>query len=262
MNIDGELKYSLSKSGKQCIGPCYEANKPIVHPYTLEYIVSNKPFCPVAAFKKLDPKTGHHDFFYFDDCYESKNNHNIYDSQMNILIPEIEFSCSQFLKLYYNITSFDDFLTWIANNKAPIRTKFRIMNCALNLYSSSLELIDDRFIILFIEIVSKLWINDIYRIINKYILIDNNMISLDHSKKVIKLDNDFKNILKLYEDIEPDEDEYSSIKIKFIIDKLINKNIVYNFLNKYILPKDYANNIKLSYLQYILIKIDKTISQI
>lgn len=253
-----ETKYSVSKTGKQCIGPCYEANKPIVHPYTLEYIVSNKPFCPVAAYKKHDDKTGKDEFYYFDDCYESKVNKDVdYDNQINILIPEIEFSCSQFLKLYYKITTFDEFLTWITQNKANIRTKFRLMNCALKVYGSQLEIIDDRFVTFFVAIITKLWINDIYKIINRYIKIQEteppgNKVSL-YSKTPVK------NTI-IYEDIDVDEDPKKNIKLQFIIDKFANKNIAFNFLNKYILPTQYDGDIKLSYLRFILNKIDKTIS--
>jgi hypothetical protein len=253
---NNDAKYPISKHSKQCIGPCYEADKPVVHPFTLEYIVMDKPFCPVAAFEGINKKTGKEQFYYSDECYITKNNNaDFYGNKSNILVPEIEFSCAQFLTLYYKINNFDDALTWVTNNKAPIYSKLRIINCALKIYSSQFEIIEDRLVAFYVDVVKKLWLVDIYRVVDRFINIEGSNINFKIDLNTMEILKRYNNIADLCDNIDFDEDPFYKEKHNFLAGKFANKNIVYKFLTKYVLGREYDDNLKLGFLKYILSKM-------
>src|SRR3989304_10249269 len=97
-----ERKYPIGLNGQQCIGPCYEPETYIVHPITLEYVTSSLPFCPVHNYKYKDPSTGKTEDRIIDQCIMPSKKTKGYEREyeMNVLLPKIDFDCSQFLKIY------------------------------------------------------------------------------------------------------------------------------------------------------------------
>lgn len=249
-----DRKYPISKNNKQCIGPCYEPGTWIIHPITLEYVTNtNHSFCPVNQWEITDPKSGKKFNRTTDECYVPTHEKDISkkEIEMNILIPKIDFSCIQFLKIYYDIHSFEDSLTWISiNYNIPIFTKLRVMNCSLEAFGSNIDIIDDRLVDFYIEVIKKVWIKDIYPYIKNYIFVDNNKIYLKDNKNNELID-----------------DKYVIEKINFFLEKFANKNMIYKFLLKYINKykhswnniESHNNELKKYYKKYIIDKIIETV---
>jgi len=249
---DKYSKYPISKRGKQCLGHCYEAGTWIVHPHTLDYVTDpNHPFCPVQSYVITDTNTNNKEYYEIDNCNMPTHKKDIphKEIELNILFPHIDFNCKQFLRIYYNINSFDDASNWIAeNNKSSIFTRLRIIECTWKSYGEKIDLIDDRLVNFYIEVVKKQWIGAIYKLVKKYILIENNKISV---KKNTQKDNN-----------------YRIQKINYIINKFITKNDIYKLLNNYIIKynkkwdtiKLHNDNIKKELIKYILNKLDDIIN--
>lgn len=255
-------KYPISQHNRQCLGPCYEKGTWIVHPVTLKYIVDfNNHFCPTNEWEYLDPDTGEHDIKYTDACYIPTNNKDISQKEieMNALLPEIEFDCLKFLKIYYDLHSFEDILNWITLNKQiPILTKLRIMECAWESFGKDLDFIDDRLVDFYEEIIKKRWIKKIYNRIKKYIFVDRN------EKIYLKKEEKYPNIIKTYID---KKDRYKTEKINFIIKTFVTKNNIYKFLSSYIEKykhkwndiRSHSSNLKEYFIEYIINKIHEII---
>ena len=99
------IKYPKSKSGMQCVGPCYKPNTYIMHPITLEYITDkNNIFCPVQEWHDTSPDgiTIHITDVCAGFTYD-KNKDTADDIETNIIVPYIDFNKTHFLKIYYNI---------------------------------------------------------------------------------------------------------------------------------------------------------------
>jgi len=244
-------KYPKSKTGKQCIGPCYERGSWILHPITLDYRTElHHSFCPVMEFEYIS-RDGKKIQGYTDECnIPTKEKDDIMneDIEMNFLVPQINFEGAHFLKIYYNIHSFDDSLDWITNNNSPIFTKLRVMECAWKAYGPP-QYVDDRLIAFYKRVIEKIWSSEMLSSIGKYIVVDKNNIYLG-------IDNDY---LKNGEDI-------NEIKKNYFMAKFANSNIIYKFFDKFItkaIDKDTMlfqnDNIQKQYSEYILKKIDQTI---
>ncbi len=169
--------------------------------------------------------------------------------EMNVLLPKIDFDCSQFLKIYYNIFSFDDALVWINNNKKkPTNTILRILECSWKTYGKDIDFIDDQLVNIYINIFKNIWIKKIYQNLKKYIIVENKKIYLGM-------------------DQEKANKKYKVQKINFIIEKFITKNTVYKFFDQFITEnrdgwediQNYNEFIKKSFIKYILIKIKNII---
>jgi len=247
-----DKKYQTSKNNWTCLGPCNKPSTLVLHPITLEYITDKKNnFCPVLPwFKDDDPSR----FFLYDECHKvdnfnDSNNHNMF---MNIITPKINFESSQFLKIYYNIFSFENAINWIEDNShKPIYTKLRILECVWKTFGNNYDILNDRLINIYFIIIKKYWINIIYNKLQKYIFIDdNNSIFF-----VNKDDNNNNNNNNIQE------------QINFIMNKLVNKNNIYkilsNHIDNYIDEWDSIINhhpvILQSYITYLENKIIKSI---
>lgn len=240
-------KYPKSKSKKQCLGPCYYPKTYIVHPTLLEIVSNNiDPFCPVDPWKYTDPETGEESTYVTDKCFQPTEKKNISnkDIELNMLTPFIDFNSGQFLKIYYQIFSFDDCIDWIERNKHdPINTRIRIINSALIEYGDNIELFDNRFVDFIIEFIQKKKISTIYKKIHNYIGINDTEIILEK--------NDI------------DKKEKCIERINFILKVFITKEEMMKFLIKYFSYKkdkwkDIKNHPELitsSLTEYILNKI-------
>lgn len=223
-----EQKYPKTRSGETCIGPCYEPGTVIVHPHTLNPMTNRlHPFCPILPTPHVIDGVEVIDSI--GACYvpTQKKDISYKDIQMNIILPQIDFSYTHFLKIYYNIDSFDNALSWITDTRnISIYTKLRIMECSFFAFGNEIDIIDSRLIQFYIYVIKNIWIRDIYPKIQKYIYIDEN------DKIYIK------------ESIDTDK-SHKVEKINFFVEKFVNEDVVYKILNRYIQKyKDRWNNIR------------------
>ena len=249
------FKYPKSKNNFQCIGPCYQPGTWIVHPLTLEYIRDiNHPFCPVKEWEYIDPD-GKKIIRTTDICYHPTESKDLSgkEFEMNILTPNIDFNDKQFLKIFYDIHSFEDAINWIDNKKySPPLTRLRIMDCAWNAYGKNINIIDHRLVDFYIEIAKKKWMPDIYKQLNKYIHINNGKIMFGNPE-----DNE----------LSPKDDIIS--RTNFLIDRFINNDEMYKFLIRYLKHRkedwdnivSHSTKIKGDLIKYIENKINLTIGQ-
>ena len=249
-------KYPKSKHKFQCIGPCYYPNTIILHPTRLELTTFDQPFCPVDVFQ-VDQKTGKNINLITDICFNPTDKENISnkESDLNSLIPYIDFNFEYFLKIYYNIFSFEDSIDWIyKNNHVPIETKIRIIKSSLNVFGENIDLVDTRFEDFFIEYIKKIKIQQIYNKLHHYIVInkDTNTIYF-----ITKEQNKLK---KTYNCIE---------RINYLINVFLDKKEITKFLLKYFKHRksqwneipNHLDNMSLDLTNYILNKIMITLQQ-
>lgn len=248
------IKYPKSKNNLQCIGPCYQAGTTIVHPLTLEYVTDKyNPFCPVKEWEYIDTETNKKIIRTTDICYHPTESKDLSgkEFEMNILTPSIDFNDEQFLKIFYNIHSFEDAINWIDNKKySPILTRLRIIDCAWNAYGKNVNIIDHRVVDFYIEVTKKKWIQDIYKHLNKYIHISDGKVMLGNPKE---------------NKLSPKDEVI--VRTNFLIDRFINSDQMYKFLIRYLkYRKDewdniisHSINIKNDLIKYIENKINLTI---
>jgi len=142
-----QQKYQTSVNNKKCIGPCYPKGTWIIHPVTLQHISSNKfNFCPTVPW--TDDKNH---IQVVDECYLPNTDKidNIYQQQeLDLIVPTIHFSYEFFLKVYYNLDSFEDVTEWVANNKnnTTIQTRLRIMECGFKAYGKQISIINEQVV--------------------------------------------------------------------------------------------------------------------
>lgn len=226
MNIYDDVKfdnlinrtYQKSYGGYQCLGPCYSPGTWIVHPITLDYIThKNQYFCPTEDHLVKDDKTGKEYKMVIDMCKKT-DDVDINLMQFNILSPRIDFDCEQFLKIYYKIYSFENAINWIKKNSASYFTILRVLECSWKIYGNNLNILSDRLVEIYIDIIKKKWINVIYKEIKNYITIKDNKIYFSN-----KDNNNNNNKIE---------------KINFILDKLVNKNNIYKILEMHIIKNN------------------------
>ena len=246
-------KYPKSKNNFQCVGPCYQPETLIVHPLSLEYVTDKyNAFCPVKEWDYID-EDGKKITRTTDICYHPTESKDLSgkEFEINILTPNIDFNDEHFLKIFYNIRSFEDAINWIDNKKySPLLTRLRIINCAWNAYGKDVNIIDHRVVDFYIEVIKKKWINDIYKKINKYIHIRDNKVLLGNPRE---------NKLSQKDEIV--------VRMNFLIDRFINNDEIYKFLIRYLKHRkenwdeiiDHSINIKNDLIKYIENKINLTI---
>jgi len=200
--------YPKSINGKQCIGPCYPKNTIFFHPQTLLAYKDDINNCPTSNFYNQEKD----EIFWVDVC--GKPTATDEDIKLNILSPPIIFNCQSFLEIYYDIKSFEDAISWIAENNSSLLTKLRVMECSWQVWGDNFNTINDQLIEFYINVIKKIWIKDIYTEIFNYIKIDNNNI-------LFKVNNDKKSLNKVE-------------KINFYIKKIINYQFIYDNLKTHI----------------------------
>jgi hypothetical protein len=198
-----------SINNRDCLGPCYDANTFSIHPITLDHITDKKnKYCAVEEYYDEKSKKNKNT----DVCIDSKNKEK--------KIKEIDLNrqfldCEKFLKIYYKIYSFEEGVNWIYENKySPVLTRIRIIECCWQVFGKDFNLIDMRVPELYVEVIKKIYMNQIYNNLNNYIKIENNKIYF--GKKEQENNNNKK-----------------KEKIKFLEEKLINKEEINKFLIKY-----------------------------
>ena len=214
-------KYPKSKNNFQCLGPCYYPETRILHPTLIELTTNmTHPFCPVDEWTKME--NGKPVTMISDICLNPTNSENnmTSDLELNALTPHIDFNSEHFLKIYYNLFSFEESIEWLEKNKhVPMGTKMRIMNCSLKVFGGDIELFDTRFADFFIDIVKKRYIKNIYNDVHKYI-------GYDKETKEIYIISENNNILV--------KNDYSTERMNFISKTFIEKDEAMKFLMKYI----------------------------
>lgn len=238
--------YPKSKSRKQCLGPCYYPKTHIVHPTLLEIVSNNEPFCPVDPWKYTNPDNGEETMYATDICFQptEKKNVSSKEVELNMLTPFLDFNSGQFLKIYYEIFSFEDGIDWIERNKfEPISTRARIVNSALIAYGENVELFDNRFVEFIIEFIKKRKMSHIYNKIHNYVGISENNVML------------IKNNI--------DKKEKCIERINYVVQVFITKEEITKFLIKYFAYKkdkwrdikNHMDSITMNLTEYILNKI-------
>lgn len=214
-------KYPKSKKKFQCLGPCYHSKTKVVHPTALEIVTDNEnPFCPVDEWIYQDEKTGETKKLITDICFQPTERENISNKEMelNILTPYIDFNSSQFLKIYYNIFTFEDSIDWLCRNQhLPLNTKARIVNSSFVAFGESIEIFDARLTDFIIEFIKKKKIQEIYDKLHLYIGIKDDEILLIQN-----------NLPKTTLCVE---------RINFLIKTFITKEEITKFLTKYFIYK-------------------------
>ena len=252
---DKNIQYQKSKSGFQCLGPCYKPGTVIIHPLALEYVTDNQdPFCPVKEWIHKLPN-GSTVTQNTDICHNPTNDKNISkkELEMNMLIPYIDFNCEQFLKIYYNIYSFGDAMNWLEKNEyTPTDNKLRIVDCSFSVYGANIDVIDYRITFFIIDLIKKKWINNLYNKLNKYIGIKDNLIFFIQPNK---------NKLQ--------SNEYTVQRINFLLTTFATQDEVLKFLEKYFRYRhdiwdtlsSHIEKIREDFGDYIQEKITQTLSK-
>jgi len=236
-------KYPISVHNKQCIGPCYEPDTFITHPITLNRVtVKNNPFCPTDIWKSNDSKVRDVDL-----CYVPTKNIDVQTTMMNIIIPEIKFGGEDFLKIYYNIYSFENGLEKIEENDYPYYTKMRILECMWSAYGNNLNILSNRLVFVYENIIKKKWIYYFYGNLKKYVNVTKNQ-TIHFSNNT----NESNNKIEI---------------VNFLIKKLITPNNIYKVLEMHInknkndwdLAQSHNNEIKIRMTKYFEDKILESI---
>lgn len=234
----GEKKYPISNIGMQCISDCFHANSKILHPHLFYYITLDKPFCLTNIFKTDDGR--------ISAGAECDNPIAKTDTQIDMTIPIIELTDESFLKRYYGINSFDDVFIWISKHKKyPMQTKLRLLNSAWKAFHAEIDMLYDHTIDIYVDIIEKVWSEDLYDRIEKYIHVSKTGVVLKKSGG---------------KGSKPD-------KIKYINSTFIEGQIIRKFLLKYIDKfdsgieniNDVNTHMKNEFIKYIENKILKTI---
>lgn len=252
-------KYPISKNKFQCIGPCYYPNTWIIHPITLEYSKRETAFCPINHVNYIDKNTGKYISEITDICNFPTHKEDLSgkEFEINILTPNIDFNDAYFLKIYYNVYSFEDAINFIdTKTYLPLLTKIRVLNCALNAYGSELNIIDNRIVIFFIQVANKLWLNDIYIMGMKYVSINGKEIFFYKPREFT--DNNSINSSNL-----SNETTEQDIKKNFLKSKFVNSDEIYKFIIKYLKHRkdnwseinNHVQNIKKDFIIFIENKI-------
>lgn len=248
MSNINDRRYPKSKSGLQCITPCYPADLWTIHPTTLRYHTSNLPYCHVnlninSEYENLE----------VDGCYNPISLKDYSEMDVDILMPLIDFNCKHFLIIFNNIKTYEDGMEYLEKKKytSPV-TRARVVNCLLKVYGENIEIVDQRLVDFFIELVKKKWIVYIYDSIYKYIYAD---------EKIVKFINPNDNYLG-YSD-------YKIERINYIVANFINYDEMYKYINRYIRYRkdtwdnidNYIESIKNDFVSYIENKINITLEK-
>jgi hypothetical protein len=207
MNLNKKIIKKYESKNPKCIGPCYNPNTIILHPTEHFYMSSIKYFCPTEPVT-IKTESGDTITKYVKECdIKSNNNFNI--------IPQFIFSYSSFLQNYYKISSYDDFIKFLTENKNKnIITNIRIIECGLNVFKPNF--IDDLIIQKYIDFINKYKIEDIYLQLYKLI---------DYSKKIKIRKNNL------------DKNKYEKQRKEYILENYINQINISKLLIKLIKSK-------------------------
>ena len=252
-------KYPTSKNGHQCLGSCYKPQTWIVHPITLEHVTDlHNPFCPVKEWIKIDDETGRSEEKIIDNCQNvtAETKQSSKELEMSIIMPTMDFSCSNFLKIYYDLYSMGAVLNWLEEHSYdPYYTKKRVLDCAWKAYGFDDIVIDDRLVNFYIETVKKKWIGKLYRRLWNYIIVKNKNIFFSNKNKDKKTNDD--------------TDKEKITKMNYIIDKFITYQNIHKIIHVYVETyknkkekiHSHTDNIKNELIDYVIKQVMKSLHE-
>jgi len=245
MSID----YKKSIDGYQCIGPCYKKNTFYHHPidnitlYSKEYNT-----CPITKRTEYNKITKLNDPIYNAPClFPDKN---IKEPEYDyIMISTIPFNSTVFIKNIYDLKTLEEFYKWLDINKTNLyTTKKRVFERGINVYSDYINIVDDRLVIFFIQIIKENMIS-LYQNVRPYLDIKNDTVYLTHKNKKYTDDNKNVKLFKTY------------IENTFLTQDIVHKYLISIIKYKDILKKtDVLDNLTQYLSDYIIEKIKITIS--
>jgi hypothetical protein len=245
-------KYPKSRNNYQCLTECLDANVQTLHPLYLTMVSGNVPFCAVKGYKKYNSVTEEYEVDNIDYC-DTKNGDNYVqkkEENNNIMTPFIEFNYEQFLIINYDISNLEDGLDWCEKkNYVSLNTKIRIINCLINAFGNEIDIVEKRLCILFIEILKKKYMSDIYKKSYQYI--------------------EYKNEYVTFTNTNLDITEYSTERTNFLMETFLNENEIYKFMCQYFKNykknwndiEDHFKNIINEFINYCVAKIKFTLEQ-
>ncbi|AYV76961.1 MAG: hypothetical protein Barrevirus5_20 [Barrevirus sp.] len=253
------MKQVIGLNGQPCIGPCLPKDSTILHPIYLFPITDHdhNPFCPTLQWLPKEGSDGsrqEHDVCTAEQVKTDKGRFSDKDMELIYGVPNFGFDCAHFLKNYYDIYSFESVIDWLnpnsesSNNNNNMITQLRIVNCAITAFGSK-DILNDQIIDFYGRIIRKVWIQDIYKVVNSYISIDKS------------------NNIYLGKPNNKDNKDNKIIKVNFIIDKFANRSTIYNVLNQFqerISNKKINNfneELKKYYIEYVIDKIKTTLAK-
>jgi hypothetical protein len=243
--ITSNKKYSKSKKGFACIGPCYSKGTNILHPISLNVVHDDDDnFCPIKEYDK------NNNLIEIDKCFnvtaiDKTENKQVTNDALSLIIPNIEFNLKIFLKVFYSIYSFEDGIEWIINHESsPLNTKVRILKLILDIYGDDISIIDNRSTEIFLNIIKKRYMNEFYIKMHKFIFID------DDDKVFLK------------HNVQHDNTNSKIIKINYINEVFLIKNEISNFIMRYLIKHkekwyeqtNHLNNIIYDFILHITSK--------
>lgn len=161
----------MSNNQNKCIGKCYDASVPQIHPITLEHVMHNKPYCPIQPI--IEDKhmriSGNCNLEY-NEVMQSNKLFSTREQKSTLLTPYIIFNPFSFMSDYYEIKTLNDFYSWLSNNKnAPVFTKMRLIDCFILSFGNDVNVVDDIFNKTIIDVIKKFWIKKMYRKLCSYV---------------------------------------------------------------------------------------------
>ena len=215
-------KYPKSASGYQCIGPCHPKEKISIHPQTLDQVGSlNHPYCAVNEYTIKDKITGKDRKEIIDKCYNvNESGENKTDDILNTIIPYMDFNPQQFLLIFYSIKTYEEGIEYITTKSMNLETKKRIFDCLINVFYSSINIIDNRTIDFVVSLIKKSYLDKFYFRIRKYIFYN----SIDKTVKIGKTP---------VTETDVESNENIEAKKYYIVKEFINTKDVSKFLFKY-----------------------------
>lgn len=241
-------KYPKSVKNFQCLGPCMHPGTEALHPTYLSKITADHPFCPVTEWTHYDPKKQHTVVEYLDACVNPTGSEiNNEDVIMNLLVPHLVFRPNDFLKVYYNIFTFESCIDWIEKNHfVTLTTKERLVNLALASYGKNIEILDQRFVDFFIDYLTNKYLYEIYEKIHMYIGVDKNGKNIELMKEhTLKKEDSMKDRLNYIVKVFIDRDEITKFSLRY----LKHRKNLWEDIN------DHLHNMVLDFVEYINKKI-------
>jgi len=205
-----KAKYPMSTNKKQCIGPCYPPGVEFMHPTTLKAIYdASNHVCPVTPWKdKFVDKVVD-----YATCskLEKKQDYDINELQVNLIIPTFTFDHAHFLKIGYNIHSFEHAILWYGENpNVPYHTIKRIIDSSWKAYGGEVTEITQTILNFYKYMIIVFWLDKYIKKVN-FVLKDTDLEKTkEYIMKNIITDDFIKKYLQKY--IARNKDKFDKTK--------------------------------------------------